>query len=145
MFINSFLECPYFLLCSFWRKIWPSAYFLDPILGRKMQNITFCKPTYRCKCVYQYQKYISRNCLPVDEWRIDVKQDLLSIEMNHIGKSGFYVMDAVGNVCSISSLDCKNAMLALFAAVSYIALKLDLLARKLEKDFLFFTIWCLCI
>ena len=46
-------------------------------------------------------------------------------------------MDAVGNVCSISSLDCKNAMLALFAAVSYIALKLDLLDRKLEKDFLF--------
>ena len=107
---------------------------------KKMQKITFCKPTYRCKCVYQYQKYISRNCLPVDEWRIDVKQDLLSIEMNHIGKSSFYVMDAVGNVCSISSLDCKNAMLALFAAVSYIALKLDLLARKLEKDFLFFTI-----
>ena len=82
-----------------------------------MQNITFCKPTYRCKYVYQYQKYISRNCLPVDEWRIDVKQDLLSIEMNHIGKSSFYVMDAVCNVCSISSLDCENAMLALFAVV----------------------------
>ena len=84
---------------------------------KKMQNITFCKRTYRCKCVYQYHKYISRNCLPVDEWRIDVKQDLLSIEMNHIGKSSFYVMDAVCNVCSISSLDCENAMLALFAVV----------------------------
>ena len=34
-------------------------------------------------------------------------------------------------------LIAKNAMLALFASVSYIALTLDLLVRKLENDFLF--------
>ena len=34
-------------------------------------------------------------------------------------------------------LIAKNAMLALFASVSYIALTLDLLVRKLENEFLF--------